>query len=263
MVRLKKFDVVAGYEEAYHRIFKVGFGKDGSIFAFFPGFVSTSGILCRVAMPGGMSSAQLSLKENGMATNHLVKFSHHPDGQAHFSQDGRIRTEIKRRSVPLAEQWGHIFTVQVQNLDAFPMYRSNRNQHITFSVSGAVCSLKIVVRRFPKSDWGRSGKANRGTPPKAMNLEEGVVTGQFACPPSGYRYDDHFLFLSITELPILSTEGAPHLKFLGGFDPGNISLDHSKETEFLAAAYPCSNPAALAEAIGTVDLNQRTDQQTK
>ena len=51
-------------------------------------------------------------------TSHLVKYSHHVDGRAHFSQGGKILTAIKRQSMALDKQYGHIFSLLVQGLNA-------------------------------------------------------------------------------------------------------------------------------------------------
>lgn len=250
-----KFDVVAGAEGHYHRLFKVRFRRDGSIFVIFPGFVSTSGILCRATMPaGGTGTKQLSLKENGKVTNHLVKFTHHPDGQAHFSQQGKIKTEIQRMSVSLAEQRGHLFTVQVQALNSFPRRESPRKDQLTLNIEGDMRSLKIVGWRWPVSSLRTTENPSPTKKIGGMLLGDGPKGGLFVCPPDGYRFDDYFLFLSFEEIPWLSEDKTPHLIFIGGFDEGEIAYDHSRDSEFLALSYPCSDPESLANSIGTVDF---------
>ena len=102
MARFKSFDIVANAFGTLRRVAKIEFGADGSIYIFFPGFIDTSGIACCAVMRAGVSGqTNLDLKDNGRVTNHLVKYAHHSDGRAHFSQTGKVRTEIRRQSVPL------------------------------------------------------------------------------------------------------------------------------------------------------------------
>ena len=103
-----------------HKIFQILFRKDGSLFVNFPYFSKTQGVLAEVTVNGAPgSSCEVNLADTGRVASHLVKYSHHPDGRAHFSQDGKIKTEIKRQSVPLRDQQGHIFTLLFQGLRAF------------------------------------------------------------------------------------------------------------------------------------------------
>jgi hypothetical protein len=101
-----------------HKIFQLFFGRDRSLYVSFPYFRHRTGILAAATIPAnGQTTSQVNLQIGGKIASHLVKYSHHPDGRAHFSQDGRVRTEIKRQSVALDQQWGHIFTVQVQGIE--------------------------------------------------------------------------------------------------------------------------------------------------
>ena len=48
-----------------------------------------------------------------------MKYAHHVGGEVHFSQDGKILTRIRRQSVPLRSNKGHIFTLLAQGLGHF------------------------------------------------------------------------------------------------------------------------------------------------
>lgn len=107
MARFKSFDIVVKNFNSLRRVAKVMFNHDGSLYVFFPGFVSTEGIVCRALLRGNQAAqTKFDLTENGHVTSHLVKYSHHPDGEVHFSQDGKVKTVIRRKSVPLSEQRG-------------------------------------------------------------------------------------------------------------------------------------------------------------
>lgn len=51
----------------------------------------------------------LDLRDGGKVTSHLVKYAHHPDGEAHFSQTGKVLTQVRRRAMPLDGIEGHCF----------------------------------------------------------------------------------------------------------------------------------------------------------
>ena len=87
MARFEVFDIVANTYNSLRRIAKIKFDIDGSIYVFFPGFIHTEGIVCRAVLRGGtVAQTSLDLKDGGKVTSHLVKYAHHSDGEAHFSQ---------------------------------------------------------------------------------------------------------------------------------------------------------------------------------
>ena len=97
MARFQSFDVTVKSSGMLRRIAKIEFSHDGSIYVFFPGFMNTEGIVCRGRLRAGKSNqTTIDLTENGRVTSHLVKYAHHPDGEANFSQDGKVKTEVRR-----------------------------------------------------------------------------------------------------------------------------------------------------------------------
>lgn len=73
-------------------------------------------------------------------------------------------------------------------------------------------------------------------------------------PPLGTPYSQFGFFMAPEEMAPLSTADDPCLIFLGGFDPADLALDHSKETSFLVLKYPCLNPDELRASIGAIDF---------
>lgn len=256
MARFKSFDIVANALGVPRRLAKVEFGGDGSVYIFFPGFADTSGIVCRAVMRAGVSGQTiLDLKDNGRVTSHLVKYAHHPDGRAHFSQTGKVKTEIRRQSVPLHKQRGHLFTIQVQDFTSFPRLPYPRKAQLTFNLLENVRALKITGWRYHFSDLKYPEGVTPVGSPKGIHTSDGVTrVGLFVCPPEGAPFDDVALFLAVEEIPWLSEDKVAHLLFLGGFDNAATALDHSVDTEFLAFAYPCSDFQKLVETIGSIDL---------
>lgn len=256
MTRFKSFDIVARASGALRRIAKVKFNRDGSIYVFFPGFAKTEGVLCRARMSAGQSGeTKLDLAENGRVTAHLVKYAHHPDGEAHFSQDGKVKTEVRRKSVPLQEQRGHLFTIQIQNIEGFRVLPVPRKEQLTLELPENLRALKITGWRHRFTDLKLPEGAIPTGSPKGIQTSDGVArVGLFVAPPEGQLFDDVVLFLAVEETPLLSEDNVPQLIFVGGFDPTAIALNHSVDTEFLAFAYPCSDFKQLKERIGCIDL---------
>lgn len=256
MVRFKSFDIITKAFGKFHRVAKVRFNHEGSIYVFFPGFVKTEGIVCRAVLRGGQSAqSEIDLTENGRVTAHLVKYAHHPDGEAHFSQDGKVKTEIRRKSVPLGEQQGHLFTIQVQNIESFPISHSPRKRQLTLELPDNVRALKISGWRHHISNLALPEGMTPTSFPKGIQTSDGVIrVGLFVAPPEGEVFDDVLLFLAVEEIPWLSDDKAPQLIFLGGFDRTSIALNHGLDTEFLAFSYPCSDYSQIKERIGSIDL---------
>lgn len=105
---------------SHAKILQIAWGSDGTIMVHLPYYKHADGLLSIATMPAGNGTPlQVSLEDAGKVTSHRVKYSHHIDGRAHFSQDGKILTKIKKQSVPLATLSGHVFTAQAQGLQDF------------------------------------------------------------------------------------------------------------------------------------------------
>jgi hypothetical protein len=255
MARFDQFDIVLTVSGKMRRIAKVKFYGDGSIFVFFPSFSSTQGILSRVKILGGTTyPSNVDLTKGGKVASHLVKYAHHPDGEVHFSQDGKVETVIRRKAAPLAEQFGHLFTIQAQDFDSFPIREIPQKKQLTFNIGDDVVALRLVAWRFRLADLNSDGIM----PPDAIpiiRMSDGIDrAGLIVAPPEGLPFDEFALFFTIQPMPAIATEMASQLLFLGGFDPTSVALNHAKDTEFLAFAYPCSEYETLKNSIGTIDF---------
>ncbi len=254
MNRFESFDIVAKIFGSHRRIAKVKFATDGSIYVFFPGFVRTDGVVCRAVLRGGTGAqTKLDLTENGRVTAHLVKYAHHTDGEAHFSQDGKVKTEVRRRSVPLHQQSGHLFTIQVQHIESFPHLPFSLKRQLTFELPENTRALKITGWRHPISDFKLP---EGGILTGGIRTSDGIErVGIFVAPPDKALFDDVVLFLAVEEIPWLSDDKAAQLLFLGGFDHTSTALNHSVDTEFLCFLYPCSDYEVLRKRIGSIDFH--------
>jgi hypothetical protein len=119
-IRSSRIVAVINTSQLRVKAFQIIFSEDGSFFINFPYFRHRIGLLCASALPAdGKRQTDINLEQGGKVASHLVKYSHHPDGRAHFSQTGKIITAVKRQSIPLDAQNGHIFTLHIQGLAAF------------------------------------------------------------------------------------------------------------------------------------------------
>ncbi|ALA57791.1 hypothetical protein [Nitrospira moscoviensis] len=255
--RFEEFNIVVVSEGRQHRIAKVVFHKrDGSIFVMFPSFAHNEGLVGELSMKAGAQTASYGFANHGKVAGHLVKYSHHPDGRAHFSQDGLVKTEVKRQSVPLDRWQPHLFTIQVEGLESFGAPRVNDGiPALHLRTEGNPRGLKIVGRWYPLDRLNTLDETQSLPAAIPIAFPDGrQFMGWLVAPPLGSRYSQFGLFMVPEEVAPLSTVDDPCLVFLGGFDPADMALDHSKDTSFLILKYPCSNPAELRTSIGSIDF---------
>jgi hypothetical protein len=245
-----------------HKVLQVFFGRDRSLFISFPYFRHRTGILAAATIPAnGQTTSQVNLQVGGKIASHLVKYSHHPDGRAHFSQEGRVRTEIKRQSVALGEQRGHIFTVMIQGIEGFDLAdakkdsgASKKRTALTFqlpeeSIAGTV---KLVGRWFDISALRLGGQKSSVIGPlvPAQDSQGKQQNGFLVASP--YDNARHVLLITCEPIPRVSPE-SECLLFYGGFSPRVIMDDTSQEAGFLAFLYPVGDAEELKKTIGTID----------
>jgi len=242
------------------KAFQVFFGKDGSLFVSFPYLRNRTGILSASAIPAnGALESQVNLEQGGKVTSHLVKYSHHPDGRAHFSQTGKIVTAIKRQSIALDTQHGHLFSLLIQGFGALDVAEpetdappTSKRHVINFELAESTPAIRFVGRWF---DVNRM-RFNAPTPtigPMVPLIEpDGLTTRPAILIASPYANARHVLTLSCEPIPTLGPEPEIFM-FYGGFDPEETMMDVTKEAGFLAFRYPISESDVVAERIGSVD----------
>jgi len=80
---------------------------------------------CACVILSGIEILQMIAKgqmkhTGGVRTSHLAKYAHHSDGEAHFFEDGKVKTEVRRKSVPLGEQLGTFLPFKHRIFQVFP-----------------------------------------------------------------------------------------------------------------------------------------------
>jgi hypothetical protein len=241
------------------KAFQIVFHKDGSFFISFPYFRHRTGLLSISSIPGnGSRQSQVNLEHGGKVTSHLVKYSHHVDGRAHFSQDGKIFTAIKRQSIALDKQHGHLFSLMIQGLSALDLAKdelqSTKRATIEFAIEPHA-AIKFVGRWFDVSDM-RFSNPTLTIGPVVPGLDpDGNRTDQIftASPYANLRH-----VLAISCVPILALGPEPEIfLFYGGFSSHETMTDPTQEGGFLAFVYPVVDAERLRERLGSVDFFPR------
>jgi hypothetical protein len=226
-VRCDRIVAVINTGELRVKAFQVIFSQDGSLFINFPYFQHRVGLLCASAIPAdGKRQTDVNLEQGDKVTSHLVKYSHHPDGRAHFSQTGKIITAVKRQSIPLDTQNGHIFTLHIQGLAA--LHPASAVKDATTSVKRAVieftmeppAGVKFVGRWLDVNKMRFSNPTPTIGPTVTMQDPEGVMTNSIfvANPHANTR---HVLAISCILFPKLTERCGPsrrHLRIWTGED---------------------------------------------
>jgi hypothetical protein len=246
-----------------YKALQVAWGADGSLFVTFPYFEQTEGILSASYLPGnGKRETVIDLEDGGKVSSHLVKYAHHVSGEAHFSQTGKIITGIRRQSLPLGQQDGHIFTLQVQGLAALKLAdpvkdavgRDPKRSVIDFECP-PTNAIKFVGRWYDVTQMMLDRPTPTVGPWIPSQYFDGTSGGKawFIGQPSSANKQ----LLAITLRPIQKfSKDRETLLFYGGFDAREAMEDPTKDGGFLMFKYPIGNPAVVASRIGTVDYNK-------
>ena len=269
VLRSERFVVSVQGGSLDRNIFQVLFNvSDGSVFVSFPYFRHTNGLVSLVTMPADTREPTLQLEVGGRVSSHLVKYSHHPDGVALFSQDGRVLSTIRKQAVPLSSVDGHLFTLHAQGLDSFgvPRPKDSRDRqpnrkrtrlsfrfgHLTpvaIKAVGRLLSLGALEKMIP------SGVVQ---PRMTTVTPEGVLNHAFVCSaPQDTPGQDRFLLLSCEATPALDKGRSASLVFLGGFDSFDVVNDLSRSCQVLAFSYPVENADELRRRLGSIDFERK------
>ena len=258
------FVLIAQFNDMRYKLLQVIFHKDGSIFVAFPYFDQTEGVLSIGTLSEISPKTTFSLETAGKVTTNRVKFSHHTDGNVHFSQTGKIRTAIKKRSLPLSEFEGHLFTFHAQGLGHFET--DNKAANITPSIKRTELAfkfdasppraIKIVGRWSEMKAFLHRSKGSSFGPIVATELPDGKRQPMFLIgPPDSSPLHGFVLGLTCEEIPTMDEQRDAFMLFIGGFGkPKNLPL-YQRDT-FLCAMYPILDYADMAKRIESVDLSE-------
>ncbi len=247
--------------------------KDGSIFVQFPYFRDRNGVATVVRLErDGRTSGTIHFLEEGKVTSHLIKYSHHPDGRVHFSQDRKVKTEIKRQAnLPLNGPTGRLFDLNVFRPAAgfLPLDQSRMKRgrpHLVFDYKDDVPSAIRIRGSWRKktdvANWSRPPEAPLGPSAKVESVVDGTrSTAFFLGQPEGYPLQDHVLVVMCNRIVLPTGVEEPTLLFFGGSDANEVLRpgDAAPPSEFLAAMYPVHDRDELERLVGTIDYKSETE----
>jgi hypothetical protein len=261
VLRSEKFVIAVETPSGKFKLFQILCGRDGSLFVPFPYYKYSAAQLTERTLKGGQSYPS-DVNVAGPLTMHHVKYTHHMDGEAHFSQHGKILTKIRRRANPIQAYGGHLFTVQLQGLADFQQV-TERDQHksgrmlVSLRLHCEPTSLKLVAHLYATADLlqrtvlrGDTGPWIRVVRDQKEYAAVVLAVGDNANPMG------RLLTLSFEENPITFPNQASGFSFVGGFDAPQTAFDHSQDTSFLILlSSPGADPSEIARHFGSVDLS--------
>lgn len=263
-IRSQRVVCVVKVSELRAKAFQIGFEKDGSLFVHFPYFQHRTGILSSSEIPAtGERKADVNIEHGGKVTSHRVKYSHHPDGRAHFSQDGKIFTAIKRQSISLETQNGHMFTLYIQGLYALDVAKTAKDAEgisvnrsvINFQIEPTAEAIKFVGQWLDINKLRVSEPDVTVGPRHTLVDPDGVKTDAILVA-SPHANAKHVLAITCVAIPRLGSDPEIFL-FHGGFDAPERMTDPTKEAGFLAFLYPLSEATNVRERLGSVDYSPK------
>ena len=246
-----------------YKIFQVFFGKsDGSLYINFPYFSIDHGIASLATVPAFLHQANISLEHSGKVTSKRVKYAHHPDGEVHFSQTGKVSSSINKKSLPLADAEGHLFTFHLQGLhyfeaadpakDGLPPQMKRTVLNFELEEPQAV---KLVGRWFKAKTIMKGAQGKIYGPQASTQTPDGRIRSAFLIgPPKGWLWERFVLVITCEKIAQLDKDQEALLNFIAGFDPPTSIQDFSKPYSFLCVSYPVFSYEELVERIGSIDL---------
>lgn len=246
-----------------NKIFALGYSKsDGSIFIDLP-YLECDGL---IGVATGIRNEAGVLSDRGFTpvatTKHRIKFSYHPDGTTHFSQDGKIYRTLPHRGIPLAEKTGPICTITVYGLDRFRRVSQKDLQEdptkkgiwaLTSSKELPGVAFTVFLKReidvlAPPSE-GVGSPIGTVTAPGSSIILPAIAIGQL----SADRHHDKALVVAYRSLEMGPTLSESCLLFQGPYV--EISEASSPQGKLVAQSvvYPASLAEDLLSSIPSVD----------
>lgn len=225
--------------------------------------------------PGAVSGTHQWFDPNASnLVSNMPKYSHHVDGNAHFSQDGRILTAVRRAACPLPEINGHAFTLHVLGVHKFPVVterdrrQAQSNKRRFVALTQAASSKKMITL---------VGSVYRRASYFQMLSQYGMrseISGDFTKVRNRFGFRDTRALLTS---PLLSQDGpdAPivelrtmdyeipdnkrdTLLFIGGFDSRN-PFKWRDHPGILATRFPAAYEQRDLSRLRWLDLDRQSN----
>lgn len=249
------------------KVLQVQFEPGGGFYVHLPYFRYTQGVLGRYALHAAPGEAgQIRLTDGGMTTTKRVKYTHHVDGEAHFSQDGKVKRLVRMKSAPLGQSVGHLITAQLRGYDLFAHMTTKDEKPATqqrrvlrFDLGEEpVAPTKLTLWWYHASSLAPfQSPLSHSMKADAIALETGDgerFVGLLLAPPLGDTAEDFRLVVGCKLMPELQSEG-PFLLLTGGFGESDDGSDRAGPLNFLALRYAeTADFDELERMLGSIDI---------
>jgi len=235
--------------------------SDGSLYITFPYYRRGGGQMGEALLEANETyPSGLTVGDDFSVSTHYVKYSHHPSGLAQFSLSGKVRSSVRKASVPLSNASGHIFTFMVQGLGKFDVRKPEESGKLKRGLVefGLDCdlsqSLKFVGHYFSERELASRAAFNSGrdtpwtlavTPDGRSLMSSALATSYF------HNGERRYLMLTAERVPQITESQEVFMSFMGGFDPPNVVNDPKVPTSFLMFIYPIE---AEKSTLASIDL---------
>lgn len=246
---------------SFERIFKVchvRISKSGSLHVQAPYFAASEGVVGSLRWAKGAKSVTAAFEPGwAKATTHLVKLTHPPDGNAHFSQDTKVNTEIWRQTFPLASGSGFVFQFNLYGIEGHeyiaPSATLPANRvHLPFLFDGEIPPAVIVFGEWLRKDDLRSKNVGQPTGPLTYYADARGSNAQafLLSQPATFPLQDHVLRVTCGGTVPIDTGGQQLLLMQAAWDAND---DRSGEGGCLAFMYPVTDHDRAIARLGSID----------
>jgi hypothetical protein len=260
VLKSEKFVIAVETPSGRFKLFQIVCRNDGSILVPFPYYKCSSAQLTEKTLQSGHKYPS-DLNVSGPLTTHHVKYTHHMDGEAHFSQDGKILTRVRRRANSLRAFRGHLFTVQLQGLSDFEQVKDRDlgekgRQLVCMRLAADPTSLKLVAHLYSAAELIRRTVLPKDAGPWIRVLrDQKEYAAALLAVGGGTDPLARILTLSFEEIPRVFPNQPSGFSFIGGFDAPETAFDHNQDTSFLVLlSPPGSDPSEMVKQFGSLDL---------
>lgn len=248
-----KFLISVRKDTKIYKICQIIFDLKGGFFLLLPYSKIPNGILSIEEITSGILH-HIDLADHGKVTKNQIKFTYHPDGETHFSQDKKIFTSIRNRSKPLDSVSGHVFSLSFQGVEQFieqnTIDKTGKRQNLIFDMTGMKTTVRIVGSYYSEQHFLENSHENILGPAYISRNRMGNASQNFLLSPEKENNPNyHWIRLSFFEIEELNHDNQENLVFIGGFSFQNETI------RMICALYPAANYDSLLRTIGSIDYH--------
>jgi hypothetical protein len=264
--RAERTTILFGREgdDKYRKLCQITFNRHtGALYAQFTYFRTEPGVIGLVTTSIDLEGrAIVTWESGGKVSTNLVKYSHPPDGNAHFSQDGSHKTQFWNQSLDLRNDEGHLFEIHAFHLEPFEYLLKNdvptkSRLFLPFQIAGLPPGVALACEwRSLNSLEEYAVRIGSTIGPVALVPRRNDMKPYKAAllaPPLASPIKDRVLLVNVHPLASLPNVTSPVLFFMGGWRKQD-SLAPGTTASFLAFSYPVGNAEEMAQTLGKSDF---------